>query len=78
MGQKETTYTAAFEELQMIVRDIESGDIGVDELSEKVKRASVLIAICKEKLFKMSDDKFLIKLSLATFIFLSAFKIFTS
>jgi exodeoxyribonuclease VII small subunit len=56
MGQKETTYTAAFEELQMIVRDIESGDIGVDELSEKVKRASVLIAICKEKLFKTEDD----------------------
>ncbi len=56
MGQKETTYTAAFEELQMIVRDIESGDIGVDELSEKVKRASVLIAICKDKLFKTEDD----------------------
>ena len=51
-----TNYTAAFEELQMIVRDIESGDIGVDELSEKVKRASVLIAICKEKLFKTEDD----------------------
>ena len=49
-------YTAAFEELQMIVRDIESGDIGVDELSEKVKRASVLIAICKDKLFKTEDD----------------------
>lgn len=56
MGQKETTYTSAFEELQMIVSDIESGDISVDELSEKVKRASVLIAICKEKLFKTEDD----------------------
>lgn len=56
MGQKETTYTSAFEELQMIVSEIESGDISVDELSEKVKRASVLIAICKEKLFKTEDD----------------------
>lgn len=56
MGQKETTYTSAFDELQMIVKEIESGDIGVDELSEKVKRASTLIAICKEKLFKTEDD----------------------
>jgi exodeoxyribonuclease VII small subunit len=40
----------------MIVKEIESGDIGVDELSEKVKRASTLIAICKEKLFKTEDD----------------------
>lgn len=49
-------YTEAFEELQMIVGDIESGDISVDELSEKVKRASILIAVCKEKLFKTEDD----------------------
>lgn len=57
MGEeKNISYTSAFEELQMIVSDIESGDISVDELSEKVKRASVLIAICKEKLFKTEDD----------------------
>ena len=57
MGEeKKLNYTSAFEELQMIVSDIESGDISVDELSEKVKRASVLIAICKEKLFKTEDD----------------------
>lgn len=57
MGEeKNINYTSAFEELQMIVSDIESGDISVDELSEKVKRASVLIAICKEKLFKTEDD----------------------
>jgi exodeoxyribonuclease VII small subunit len=54
--EKNINYTSAFDELQMIVKEIESGDIGVDELSEKVKRASTLIAICKEKLFKTEDD----------------------
>ncbi len=49
-------YSEAFEELQLIVNEIESGEISVDELSEKVKRATVLIAICKEKLFKTEDD----------------------
>ena len=55
-NEQEIKYTAAFEELQQIVEEIESGEISVDELSEKVKRASVLIAVCKEKLFKTEDD----------------------
>ena len=55
-NEKEIKYTAAFEELQQIVEEIESGEISVDVLSEKVKRASVLIAVCKEKLFKTEDD----------------------
>jgi len=55
-NEKEIKYTAAFDELQQIVEEIESGEISVDELSEKVKRASLLIAVCKEKLFKTEDD----------------------
>ncbi len=43
-------YTAAFEELQQIVQDIESGEVSVDALSEKVKRAAELISLCKQKL----------------------------
>jgi exodeoxyribonuclease VII small subunit len=49
-------YTDAFEELQEIVSDIEDGEISVDELSKKVKRASELIRICKEKLNETEDD----------------------
>jgi exodeoxyribonuclease VII small subunit len=45
-----TTYTSAFAELQQIVSEIERGEINVDELSEKVKRASELLSFCKEKL----------------------------
>lgn len=49
-------YTEAFEELQQIVADIEDGEISVDELSIKVKRASELIKICKEKLTSTEED----------------------
>lgn len=49
-------YTEAFEELQMIVTEIELGEISVDELSEKVKRASQLIKICKNKLSTTEED----------------------
>lgn len=51
MGTK-ITYTEAFAELQQIVVDMENSDIGIDELDAKVKRASVLLKICREKLFK--------------------------
>ena len=43
-------YEEAFNELQDIVSEIENGSISVDELSEKVKRASVLIQLCIKKL----------------------------
>lgn len=49
-------YTEAFDELQAIVSEIENGEISVDELSEKVKRAAVLIKICKTKLTSTEED----------------------
>ena len=52
----ETNYTQAFEELQAIVSEIEQGEISVDELSEKVKRAAYLIKICKSKLSTTEED----------------------
>ena len=49
-------YTEAFEELQEIVSEIEGGDISVDELSNKIKRAALLIKICKDKLTATEGD----------------------
>jgi exodeoxyribonuclease VII small subunit len=49
-------YTEAFEELQEIVSEIEGGDISVDQLSDKVKRAALLIKICKDKLTATEGD----------------------
>lgn len=50
------SYTSAFEELQTIVEEIEDGEISVDELSDKVKRAALLIKICKAKLTETESD----------------------
>lgn len=50
------TYTAAFKELQEIVSEIEQGEISVDALSEKVKRAAFLINFCKTKLTSTEED----------------------
>jgi exodeoxyribonuclease VII small subunit len=49
-------YTEAFEELQEIVSEIEQGEISVDELAAKVKRATLLIKICKDKLSTTEED----------------------
>jgi exodeoxyribonuclease VII small subunit len=49
-------YTDAFEELQTIVSEIEQGEISVDELADKVKRAALLIRICKTKLTSTEED----------------------
>ncbi len=50
------SYADAFHELQIIVTEMESGEISVDQLAEKVKRAAVLIRICKEKLTTTESD----------------------
>lgn len=50
------TYTEAFEELQQIVKQMENATISVDELSEKIKRASLLVSICKDKLMKTEEE----------------------
>ncbi|MFM6934232.1 MAG: exodeoxyribonuclease VII small subunit [Flavobacteriales bacterium] len=49
-------YTEAYEELQQLVQHMESGQINVDELALKVKRASELIRICKVKLHETEVD----------------------
>ncbi len=49
-------YTEAFEELQQIVLAMEDGQISIDDLAIKVKRATELIRICKEKLTSTEGD----------------------
>lgn len=55
MGSK-ITYTEAFTELQNIVEEMENSEISIDELDAKVKRASFLLKICREKLFKTEEN----------------------
>lgn len=60
----EYTYEGAFQELQSIVADIESGQINVDDLTAKIQRAASLIAVCRAKLTSSEAEveKLLIKL----------------
>jgi exodeoxyribonuclease VII small subunit len=55
--EKETlTYTAAFEELKEIVDQLENDNVSVDELTEKMKRATILMKICRDKLTKTEEE----------------------
>lgn len=53
---KEQTYGEAMKELQAIMNRIENEDLDVDILMEEVKRASVLIKFCKDKLYKTNEE----------------------
>lgn len=55
MGTK-ISYTEAFTELQQIVLEMENSEIGIDELDARVKRASLLLKICREKLYKTEQN----------------------
>jgi exodeoxyribonuclease VII small subunit len=50
MNKKPVKYSEAIEELNSILRDLESERIDVDEVSIKVKRATELIKLCREKI----------------------------
>lgn len=47
---KKIPYAEAIMELEEIVAEMEDSGIDVDALAEKVKRASFLIGICRERL----------------------------
>jgi exodeoxyribonuclease VII small subunit len=46
----EPSYAEASSEIEAILAEIESGEIDLDELSEKVERAATLLALCRGKL----------------------------
>ena len=53
---RDLTYSQALNELEKIVADIESEEVDVDLLAEKIKRASFLITFCKGKLRTAEDE----------------------
>ena len=56
MAKKEESYNEAIEKLRRIVAEIDRDELDVDLLSEKVKEASRLIKLCKEKLYKVDEE----------------------
>jgi exodeoxyribonuclease VII small subunit len=56
MSIKKLTYNEAISEIEEILERIENEQLDVDELAEKVKRVSVLLKFCKEKLHKTNEQ----------------------
>lgn len=47
---QEIAYSEASAELETILQEVENGEIDLDLLSEKVERAAMLLALCRERL----------------------------
>jgi len=56
MAKKKINYRDAIIEIQEIIQQIEGEELDVDELSDKVKRVSELLKICKEKLHNTEQE----------------------
>jgi exodeoxyribonuclease VII small subunit len=54
--KKAVTYNEAMAEVEDILEKIENEELDVDDLAEKVKRVSVLLKICKDKLLKTNEQ----------------------
>ncbi len=59
--KKSQSYKEAYEELQQISTQLESGDADIDQLSTLVNRAKELVKYCQDKLRmteeSLSEDK---------------------
>ena len=54
--EENLTYKSAMEEIENLVKLLEENKLDVDELREKVKRISVLVEFCKEKLHSTEEE----------------------
>jgi len=57
MTKLKLTYSEAVAELEKILAELESNsDINMDLISEKVKRAAVLMEFCKKQLHQLDEE----------------------
>lgn len=59
MGQKinkDISYTEAMAQIEQILEKFRTEQMSVDDLATEVKRATELIAICRERLYKAEED----------------------
>ena len=56
MVKKKETYSQAMARLESIVRQVDSNELEIDELVEKIKEANEIIAFCSEKLKKADTE----------------------
>ena len=56
MSKEEMKYEKAVSELEEIVDKMERDELDIDQLSEQLKRAKVLVKLCKDKLTKTDEE----------------------
>lgn len=56
MPAKKETYSQAMARLEKIVRQIDSNELEIDALGEKIKEANEIIAFCNDKLTKADRE----------------------
>ena len=56
MENQEMKYEKAGCELEEIVDKMERDELDIDQLSEQLKRAKVLVKLCKDKLTKTDEE----------------------
>lgn len=56
MENNEMKYEKAVSELEEIVDKMERDELDIDQLSQQLKRAKVLVKLCKDKLTKTDEE----------------------
>ena len=56
MPRTKPSYEEAVREVEQIVAEIERGEMDIDPLTPKLKRAHELLALCQSQLKKVTDD----------------------
>lgn len=56
MATKKFNYNEAIQSIEQILERFRNEELDVDTLSEEVKRASTLIASCRERLTKVEEE----------------------
>lgn len=54
--KKQPSYTEAMTEIDTILKRFRAEEMSVDDLTREVKRATELIALCKERLLKSEAE----------------------
>jgi len=56
MTTETVSYSEAVRQIEEILNQIENDDLDIDQLAEKVKKVSLLLKICKSKLFETEKE----------------------
>ena len=56
MEKQEFKYEKAVEQLEEIVDKMENDELDIDQLSDQLKRAKLLVKMCKDKLTKTDEE----------------------